>query len=158
MEPDIETINEFVRHVTPGGAGEMLVIPGWGQGEWLTLLSSAEPAALDPGEVLIALRGNDRTLYFVASGELEVATIDSTAGDISSLATISAGSVVGELAFFDGAPRSAKVWAVSPTRLLKLTPSNFELYASKHSHEASAFLFAMARLLAYRVRRATARS
>lgn len=135
----------------------MLVVPGWAEGEWSTLLSCAQPVELDAGEVLIQPRGNDRALYFVTSGRLQVATLDSAGGGISSLATISAGSVVGELAFFDGAPRSAKVWAVTRTRLLKFTLRDYELYASENAREASAFLFAMARLLSYRIRNTTAR-
>jgi CRP-like cAMP-binding protein len=112
---------------------------------------------LDTGEVLIQPRGEGRALYFVASGKLEVATIDSAGGCISSLATIAPGSVVGELAFFDGLPRSARVWAVKRTRLLKLTLKDYERYASQNASEAAAFLFAMARLLSYRVRSLTAR-
>ena len=135
----------------------MLVVPGWGRREWSTLLSRTQPVELDAGEVLIQPRGGDRVLYFVASGRLEVATIDGAAGGISSIATISAGSVVGELAFFDGAPRSAKVWAVTRTRLLKFTLKDYELYVGEHAREASAFLFAMARLLSCRVRSTTAR-
>ena len=134
----------------------MLVVPGWGQGEWSTLLSCTQPVELDGGEVLIQPRGEDRVLYFVASGRLEVETIDSAAGGISSIANISAGSVVGELAFFDGAPRLVKVWAITRTRLLKFTLKDYELYASKNAREATAFLFAMARLLSSRVRNTTA--
>lgn len=143
----------------PQGAepGDRLVVPGWSQKEWSTLFSCTQPMELDAGEVLIQPRGDDRILYFVASGRLEVATIDSEAGGISSLATISAGSVVGELAFFDGAPRSAKVWAVTHTRLLKYTLRDYELYAGRNAREATALLFAMARLLSYRVRNTTAR-
>lgn len=158
MGPNAEAIGEFLQHAPRGAEpGDMLVVPGWNQKEWSTLLSCAQPVELDVGEVLIQPRGGDRVLYFVASGRLEVATIDGSGGGISSLATILAGSVVGELAFFDGAPRSAKVWAVAHTRLLKLTLNDYELYASKNAREATAFLFAMARLLAYRVRNTTAR-
>lgn len=158
MEPNAEEVGTFLR-TAPKGAepGDMLVVPGWGQGEWSTLLACTHPMELDTGDVLIQPRGDDRVLYFVASGRLEVATIDSAGGGISSLATIPAGSVVGELAFFDGAPRSAKVWAVARTRLLKFTLNDYERYASKNASEAAAFLFAMARLLSYRVRNTTAR-
>lgn len=158
MEPNTETIVEFLQHAPKNGAkpGDMLVVPGWGQWEWSTLLSCTQPVDLDVGEVLIQPFGDDRVLYFVASGRLQVATIDSMGGGIGSLATIPAGSVVGELAFFDGARRSAKVWAVARTRLLKLTIGDYELYASKHASEAAAFLFAMARLLSFRVRITTA--
>ncbi len=157
MEPNTETIGEFLQHAPKSAKpGDILVVPGWGQGEWTTLLSYTQPVELDAGEVLIQPYGNDRVLYFVASGRLEVATIDGVGGSISSLSTITAGSVVGELSFFDGAPRSAKVWAVTRTRLLKLTLKDYELYASKNASGAAAFLFAMARLLSYRVRITTA--
>src|SRR5262249_45015184 len=101
--------------------------------------------------------GEDRVLYFVAAGRLEVATIDRAGGGIGSLATISAGSVVGGLAFFDGGPRSAKGWAGGRTRVLKITLGGYERDARKNAREATAFLFAMARLLSYRVRTTTGR-
>ena len=158
MDPNTEAVGTFL-HLAPEGAepGDMLVVPGWGQAEWSTLLSCTQPMELDAGEVLIQPRGYDRALYFVAAGRLEVATIDSAGVGISALATISPGSVVGELAFFDGAPRSAKVWAVAPTRLLKFTLKDYQRYVSENPSQAAVFLFAMARLLSYRVRHTTAR-
>jgi len=158
LEPSTEAVDEFLQHTLQGAeSGDRLVVPGWGQREWSTLLSYTEPVELDVGEVLIQLRGDDRVLYFVASGRLQVATIDRAGGGIGSLATISAGSVVGELAFFDGEPRSAKVWAVMRTRLLRFTLKDYEQYVNQHAREATGFLFAMARLLSYRVRTTTAR-
>jgi CRP/FNR family cyclic AMP-dependent transcriptional regulator len=158
LDPNTEAVGAFLQHVAPSAEpGDRLVVPGWGQGEWSTLLSGTQPVDLEAGEVLIQARGNDRVLYFVVSGQLEVATIDRAGGGIGSLATICAGSVVGELAFFDGAPRSAKVWAVRRTRLLRFTLRDYERYASKNAREATAFLCAMARLLSYRMRTATAR-
>lgn len=158
MESNTEAIDRFLHHAPKGGEpGDMLVVPGWGQEEWSTLLSCTQPMELEAGEVLIQPRGEDRALYFVASGLLEVATIDVAGGGISALATIAPGSVVGELAFFDGAPRSAKVWAASPTRLLRFTLHDYERYAGQHPSAAAVFLFAMARLLSYRVRHTTAR-
>ena len=135
----------------------MLVVPGWGEREWLTLLSCTEPIELESGEVLIQPRGGDRALYFLVSGRLEVATIDVAGSGISTLASIAPGSVVGELAFFDGKPRSAKVWAVARTKLLKLSLGDYQRYAGENASEATVFLFAMARLLSYRVRTTTAR-
>jgi CRP-like cAMP-binding protein len=158
LEPDTDAVGAFLKHARKAGQPkDTLVVPGWGQAEWSALLSHTQPVELDSGEVLIQPRGEDRELYFVASGRLEVTTIDSGGGGISSITTIPAGSVVGELAFFDGAPRSAKVWAVAPTRLLKFTLRNYESYASRNAPDATAFLFAMARLLSYRVRHTTAR-
>lgn len=158
MDKHTDAVSEFLQHAPKEAVpGDMLVVPGWGQEEWSTLLSFTHPVELDAGEVLIQSHGNDRALYFVTSGRLEVATIGSAGGSIGAIATISTGSIVGELAFFDGAPRSAKVWAVTRTRLLKLTLEDYELYAGKNASEATAFLFAMARLLSYRMRSTMAR-
>ena len=118
MEPNTEAIGEFLQHAPQGAEpGDTLVVPGWGQREWSTLLSCAQPVELDTGEVLIQQGEEDCVLYFVTSGRLEVATIDSAGGGIVSLASISAGSVVGELAFFDGAPRSADIVAETDATL-----------------------------------------
>ena len=65
--------------------------------------------------------------------------------------------MVCELTFFDGRPRSAKVWAVTPSRLLKFTLEDYQRYAGANAADLPAFLFAMARLLAIRLRNATAR-
>jgi CRP/FNR family cyclic AMP-dependent transcriptional regulator len=156
LEPNTEAVGQFLQQGPQDAEPrDLLVVPGWGQEEWSTLFSHTQPVKLDVGEVLIQSLGGDRVLYFVVSGRLEVATIDSGGEGISTLATILPGSVVGELAFFDGAPRSAKVWAVMGTHLLKLTLADYDAYASKNASDAAAFLFAMARLLAYRVRHTT---
>lgn len=120
------------------------------------MLSYTQPVELESGEVLIQPRESDRALFFVTSGLLEVAVIDETDSSVIPLTPGPAGSVVGELAFFDAGPRSAKAWAVTPARLLRFTIKDYERYTSEHASEAPAFLFAMARLLAYRVRRLTA--
>lgn len=154
MELSTESLGPFLQDAEPG---DRLVVPGWSAAQWATLLEGTQAIELAMGEVLIQPRGIDRALYFVMSGRLQVATIDRFGGGISPLGTISPGSVVGELAFFDGAPRSAKVWAVADSRLLKFTLNDYERYARRHTAEANVFLLAMARLLAYRVRSSRAR-
>lgn len=133
------------------------MVPGWGAAEWETLFTCTQSIELQAGEVLIQPRGGDRLLYFVAAGKLDVAVIDSGGGGFISLGSIKAGSVVGELAFFDGMPRSAKVWAAVPSRILKLSLSDFDRYVQQNPTEANSLLFAMGRLLAHRVRSARSR-
>jgi CRP-like cAMP-binding protein len=119
-------------------------------------LSYTQPVELNAGDVLIQPRESDRALFFVTSGRLDVALVNEADSSVIPLTPVPAGSVVGELAFFDAGPRSAKAWAVTPARLLRLTLNDYERYVSEHVSEAPAFLFAMARLLAFRVRRLTA--
>jgi len=134
-----------------------LYVEHWGPAEWNTLFEYTVPVELDAGEVLIEQNASDRALFFVTSGKLEVASIDAADSSVSRIATISPGFIVGEFSFFDGGPRSAKVWAVARSRLLKLTLQEYERYRSQHLAESSSLLFALAHLLAVRVRNAIAR-
>lgn len=158
MEVTETPVAEFLRNTQRMHTEGLLAIPEWGEREWSTLFACTELMELDAGDVLIQPREKDRALYFVASGRLQVAWIDQAGLGMSLITTVSPGSVVGELAFFDAAPRSAKVWAVAKSRLLKLSFQDYERYVSAHLSDATAFLFAMARLLACRVRQSTLRS
>lgn len=142
---------------TNATAPDQLVVEGWTASEWSRLFQYATPLDLTAGEVLIQQSESDSALFFVVSGELQVAAISQLGNSLTRIGKITAGSVVGELAFFDGAPRSAKVWAVAPSILLKLTLAEYKAYSRAHPAEAAEFLFAMARLLAMRVRTTTAR-
>jgi len=53
-----------------------------------------------------------RTIYFVLRGQLEVIVPSGDGISMGSVALVGAGSVLGELTFFDGGPRSAAAWAV----------------------------------------------
>ena len=44
------------------------------------------------------------------------------------VALVGAGSVLGELAFFDGGPRSAGAWAVSDCEVAAMTPDQFTAF------------------------------
>src|SRR6266478_3052702 len=64
------------------------------------------------------------------------------------------GSVVGELSFFDGGPRSAAVRAVTPVALAELTAADFEVLRKRHPDLACRLLADLGRILAGRLRRA----
>jgi CRP/FNR family transcriptional regulator, cyclic AMP receptor protein len=70
------------------------------------------------------------------------------------IATISDGSVIGELSFFDGAPRSALVRALTPALLAELSPSEFDALAEANPSLARQLLFDLGRILAQRLRAA----
>lgn len=133
-----------------------LSVQHWGPAEWSNLFAYTVPVELDAGEVLIEQNDSDRALFFMISGKLEVASIDVADSSVSQIAVIAPGSIVGEFSFFDGGPRSAKVWAVARSRLLRLTLQDYERYRNEHLAEASFLLFALAHLLAVRVRNAIA--
>jgi CRP/FNR family transcriptional regulator, cyclic AMP receptor protein len=99
--------------------GELLVVPQWQRADWETFFSYAQSLKVKSGNVLIQKDASERALYFVASGLLEVTSVLSS-HSLGVIAKVHPGSVVGELAFLDGRPRSSKVWAVTDSELYQL--------------------------------------
>ena len=162
---EIEEKAETFASVRPGTNADVLVIPGWAKAEWTTLFSYATAQALPAGATLIQQQEADRTLYFLVAGVLEAA-VSPHSGTPSSyseqpmapLRVMYPGSVVGEVAFFDGWPRSARVWAVEDSQLMRLEVSAYDRFAAEHLQQANELLFALGRLVALRLRQSTAQA
>src|SRR4029079_2831935 len=75
---------------------------------------------------------------------------------MGTLANVHPGSVVGELSFFDGRPRSAKVCSVADSELYRLDYDAFVRYADAHPRQACDLLMAIGRVVALRLRRTQA--
>lgn len=131
---------------------DALVLPHWNDGHWATLLQFTAPRPFRASEVVIQRSAADRTLYLVAAGSLEVGVTHVDGVSMTSLARISAGSILGEQSFFDGQPRSANVWAVTDGTLLLLPFDDFTRFGESEPALARDFLFAMARVLSIRLR------
>jgi CRP/FNR family transcriptional regulator, cyclic AMP receptor protein len=117
--------------------------------QWELLGSYMQPFALMQGQVLIEQRALDRTLYLVESGSLTVHYED-TQGRVR-LATVGAGSVVGEGAFFTRMPRNATVQAGSISKLWCLTPIRFSELSNRHPDVALELAMALGSLVARRL-------
>jgi CRP-like cAMP-binding protein len=79
---------------------------------------------LKKGELLFAEGENSRAMYFIKSGMLR---LYKKKGDSNiELDTIRAGSVLGELAFLDGNPRSASAEALTECTLVEVSGSAFQ--------------------------------
>jgi CRP/FNR family cyclic AMP-dependent transcriptional regulator len=95
--------------------------------QWELLGTYLQPFAVTLGQILIQQNSSDRTVYFVETGKLTVHYEDDK-GRLR-LATVEAGSAVGEGAFFSRQPRTAtvqaasvaKIWSMSPIRFTELT-------------------------------------
>jgi CRP-like cAMP-binding protein len=132
-------------------AGEM-ILGDLSEAEWEALLNFVERKHYAVGARVLRQGEADRTLYILLSGQVEV--IDESSRNRKLIATIYAGSVLGELAFFDGAPRSATVFATQASELLALPYSSFDKLATWHPRIARALLFDLGRVLSGRLRRA----
>ena len=156
-KPASEVVSAFVRAVAQGNEGQaLLAIPGWREADWETLFSYAVRVRVASGDVLIRKEASERALYFLVSGVLEVTAVLSS-HSLGAIAKIHPGTVVGELAFLDGMPRSAKVWAVADCELYRLDFADYERFATAHPRQTCDLLFAIGRVVAQRLRQSNLR-
>lgn len=134
---------------------ELVFLPDWSDDDWDKLLAYTETRRFTASEVLISIGEPDRSLFLVAEGSLEV-LIPGARGRMRRIATIDAGSVVGEQAFLDANPRSATVVATTDGELLRLSIEAFEVFAAQEPELARAILFDLGRILSVRLRQTNA--
>ncbi len=125
------------------------------EADWATLLAHTQTRRFDPGEVIVTDGEVDRSLYLVLEGELAVMASRGRRG-YRKIAVVGAGSVIGELAFFDGGARSALVRAATPAVLAEMSPGSFDALAVASPALARQLLFDLGRILARRLRAAQA--
>lgn len=132
------------------------ILRGLDDGEWRTLLEFVERQMFPSGVRILQQGDVDRTLYILESGHVDVVIEMSERSEV--VATIGPGSVFGELAFFDGAPRSASIISRDACALLRLPHSAFNNLAAWHPRIARELLFDLGRVLSARLRRIQTRS
>jgi len=152
-----EKAREFTKPRETASTSDALFIAQWGTDEWAKLFSFGKVVALRAGATLIQQQEPHRALYFLISGRLEAAA---SYGEqtLAPLRVVYAGSVVGEVAFFDAAPRSARVWAIDDCELLELRIDDYNRFAAENLKLANELLFGLGRLVALRLRNLTIRT
>ena len=116
--------------------------------EWKKLAPYLSVRFLRVGEPVVKEGDNDRELFILAEGELQV----TIAGMV--LATLQPGSVVGEGAFFSGQPRSATVTPSAAGVAWGLSWERFDAMSHKHPRLAVDLVKGLATVLAIRMREA----
>lgn len=129
-----------------GTLDEIVFLADLSPEEWARILKLLETRIFRKGDALIRSGEQDSSFYILADGEVEV-----TIGD-KVLAVISKGSVFGEIAFFDGAPRSATIRARTGGTAIRVTQDHFETLAAWEPLIARKLLFDLGRILAMRLR------
>jgi CRP-like cAMP-binding protein len=122
------------------------------ESDWADLLRIATLRKLAAGETLIAPGLAERSVYVVLEGQLEI--LVPAARKWKRLATVGAGSVVGELAFLDGAARSALVRALTTTSAAELTYASFTALSRTRPELALSIALDLGRIVAQRLRKA----
>ena len=119
--------------------------------EWTELIACMERRRFPPNTQILEAGASDRSLYLIAAGTVKI-VVDSPKGQ-RHIASIGEGSVFGEMAFFDGAPRSAHVFADQEVEVLSLSVKRFEQLAAWHPHIAHKLIMDLGRVLSRRLRR-----
>jgi CRP-like cAMP-binding protein len=143
------------RHAAAGS--DTLVLPDWRIDDWRKLLAGTTVRPFRTSEVVIKRGAQERVLYFVASGTLEVGVTTFDGVSACQLARIGPVSVIGEQSFFDSQPRSANVWALTDGTLLRWDYEAFKRFGAQEPHLGREVIFAVARVLSTRLRMTTIR-
>jgi CRP-like cAMP-binding protein len=144
----------FFDYPVPSGeapADEHLFMPDRTDAQWSTLVAHSERRRFRAGDDVIRRGDVDRALCIVVDGTVEARLSDSGLGRDGGV-RMDAGSVMGEIAFLDGKPRSVTVRAVTDGELLRLTWESFERLRQSDPELAGAILFDLAQILAARLR------
>src|SRR3954466_14655134 len=133
-------------------ASDLLFMPEASAADWATVFSYAQVRRVAEGLAVVQAGERARALSLLPDGTVGVRLPK----DESPFKTIDAPSVLGELAFFDGFPRSATLDAVTDVEVVRLDLRAFDRL---HEHEpalAHLMLRDLARILALRLRMASA--
>ncbi|KRA38204.1 MULTISPECIES: Crp/Fnr family transcriptional regulator [unclassified Nocardioides] len=122
--------------------------------EWRVLQQHSTIEVVKRGQVLVREGEQDQSLFIVLAGALapRIAGVPDGAR-----AQMVPGDVFGEVAFFDGRPRSSTVVAVEDSRIMRIRYEAFEALSAGEPVLARTLLLDLGRALAGRLRAAEAR-
>jgi len=133
-------------------AEELTLLADRPRSDWEKVLAHTETRRFSRDETIISAGETDRALYLLTAGTLGVrlqADTDRT------FKAIDAPSVVGEVAFLDGGPRSATLFAITDGELQRLRMESFETLSAREPELGRAILFDLARIVTRRLRLAS---
>jgi CRP-like cAMP-binding protein len=133
-------------------SADLLFMPEATASDWATVFAHAEVRRTAAGLALVQAGERDRALYLLTEGSVGVRL----PRDEGAFKTIDAPSVLGELAFFDGRPRSATLDAVTDVEVVRLDADAFTRLSAAAPELAHAMLVDLGRILALRLRLASA--
>ena len=122
--------------------------------DWARIVRGCDRRTLRTGEVIVRDGEIDRAMLILTRGALEFVIHDRD-GRETVFNVVVAPSLVGEVTFFDGAPRSGMLRARTDGEYLRLSFTAFEALAAERPALARTILLEAGRILALRLRRAT---
>jgi CRP-like cAMP-binding protein len=121
--------------------------------QWQVLHEHLDALTVRAGDVLVREGETTRGLYIIAEGEFEV-TADTPEHGRRRLRSIGPNTILGEISFVDGEPRTATVSALSEGLAYRLTLEGFARLQEDAPKLASLLMLLLAQILASRYRSA----
>lgn len=118
---------------------------------WQRIAPSLQRRELATGDLLIRRGDRERVAYLLESGHLQVFVSGGPPGS-HRIATLRAGSIVGEPGLFIDAPRMASVEAMTPCVLWALSGERIDALAAEEPKLVLALLHAAGSVMAVRMR------
>lgn len=135
-----------------------VLLPDASESDWTAILEFTQARRFSPGQSILDAGGPGGSLYLVLEGTVEVVAPRGRFGRSRRAGLLETGSVVGEVSFFDGEPRSMGVRAVTAAVLAEMPPESFRSLFAAHPDLGRRLLMDLGRILAGRLRRAEARA
>ena len=120
--------------------------------EWEKFITHTKGKSFKANDVLIEYGQDDRSMYILAQGKVDVFLHDPKDGSQKKINTLDKGTVFGELALLDGKPRSASVVASTDGLIFQLSFEDFSNLKNDDPNMACALLFDIGRVLSLRNR------
>jgi CRP-like cAMP-binding protein len=125
---------------------EVLFLPDATASDWARIFGHAQLWRAAPGDVLIREGDDDHALWLLADGAVFVMDGDEV------VKTIEAPSVLGEIAFLDGGPRSAGLVAATDAEVARFDRAGLEALAAEDEGLARRMALDLGRIAALRLR------
>lgn len=121
------------------------------ENELKELLSYSHKIKFSSGDYIFKEGDESDSLYIIFTGKIELTT-KTHYNDKIDLPIVLNGTVLGEVAFFDGKPRTASARAIDNIEAMKFTHSDFEKMENQSPKLAIKFLKEIAKISAERLR------
>lgn len=125
------------------------VLAGLGQAELEQFIGHCMVMEIEEGGIIMKKGSPGDGLFMILSGEARVRLV--AAGEDQTLATVKAGSFIGEVAMFSQTQRSADVLAETLCHLLFMSTEAFRNMMKAEPKLSSAILFALGQIMADRM-------
>ncbi len=135
----------FSLEVVREHSDEVLFLADASASEWARILGYGHPRDFGEGEQLVREGETDRALYFVTEGSIRM-----MGGGV--FKTIDAPSVIGEIAFLDGRPRSAGLWGASDGQIVRFSREDYETLSAQDPELGRRIALDLGRVAALRLR------